>query len=35
MSQIEKDPVLIDLLLSAQFDIGHYRSIKLTSPSAK
>ena len=35
MSQIEKDPVLIELLLSAQFDIGHYKSIKLTSPSGK
>ena len=35
MSQIEKDPVLIELLLSAQFDIGHYQSIKLTSPSGK
>jgi diguanylate cyclase (GGDEF)-like protein len=35
MSQIEKDPVLIELLLSAQFDIGHYKTIKLTSPSGK
>jgi diguanylate cyclase (GGDEF)-like protein len=35
MSQIEKDPVLIELLLSAQFDIGHYQSIKLTSPTGK
>jgi diguanylate cyclase (GGDEF)-like protein len=35
MSQIEKDPVLIELLLSAQFDVGHYKSIKLTSPSGK
>ncbi|MCL5061039.1 MAG: HAMP domain-containing protein, partial [Candidatus Thermoplasmatota archaeon] len=35
MSQIEKDPVLIELLLSAQFDIGHYKQIRLTSPSGK
>lgn len=35
MSQIEKDPVLIELLLSAQFDIGHYKSIRLTSPAGK
>lgn len=35
MSQIEKDPVLIELLLSAQFDIGHYKQIKLTSPTGK
>jgi diguanylate cyclase (GGDEF)-like protein len=35
MSQIEKDPVLIELLISAQFDIGHYQSIRLTSPAGK
>ena len=35
MSQIEKDPVLIELLISAQFDIGHYKRIKLTSPTGK
>ncbi len=35
MSQIEKDPVLIELLISAQFDIGHYKRISLTSPSGK
>lgn len=33
MSQVEKDPVLIELLVAAQFDIGHYRQIRLTSPS--
>ena len=35
MSQMEKDPVLIELLVSAQFDIGHYKQIKLVSPSGK
>ena len=35
MSQIEKDPVMIELLLSAQFDIGHYQSIRLVSPMGK
>ncbi len=35
MSQIDKDPVLVELLLSAQFDIGHYRQIKLVSPTGK
>jgi diguanylate cyclase (GGDEF)-like protein len=35
MSQIEKDPVLIELLLRAQFDIGHYQQIRLTSPTGK
>lgn len=33
MSQMEKDPVLIELLISAQFDIGHYKQIKLVSPT--
>ncbi|OZA23619.1 MAG: hypothetical protein B7X93_12015, partial [Hydrogenophilales bacterium 17-61-9] len=35
MSQMEKDPVLIELLVSAQFDIGHYNQIKLVSPSGR
>ena len=35
MSQMDKDPVLIELLVSAQFDIGHYKQIKLVSPSGK
>jgi len=35
MSQIEKDPVLVELLLSAQFDIGHYKTIKLTAPTGE
>ena len=33
MSQMEKDPVTIELLLSAQFDAGHYRLIRLQDPS--
>ncbi|MFP5306245.1 MAG: EAL domain-containing protein [Gammaproteobacteria bacterium] len=32
LSQIDKDPVTIELLLSAQFDVGHYRLIRLTDP---
>lgn len=35
MSQMEKDAVTIELLLSAQFDAGHYRLIRLTDPSGK
>lgn len=35
MSQVEKDPVLIELLVSAQFDIGHYRKIRLTAPTGE
>ncbi|WP_085918469.1 EAL domain-containing protein [Halomonas sp. CSM-2] len=32
MTQMEKDDVSIELLLSAQFDTGHYRLIELRSP---
>lgn len=32
MSQMEKDPVMIELLVAAQFDTGHYRRIALINP---
>ena len=32
MTQMDKDPVTIELMLSAQFDAGHYRLIRLTDP---
>ncbi|WP_104203754.1 bifunctional diguanylate cyclase/phosphodiesterase [Billgrantia saliphila] len=32
MSQMEKDPVTLELLLAAQFDTGHYRRIALYDP---
>lgn len=35
LSQMEKDPTTIDLFISAQFDIGHYRHIGLYSPEGK
>jgi EAL domain-containing protein (putative c-di-GMP-specific phosphodiesterase class I)/GGDEF domain-containing protein len=35
ISQMEKDPVVIDLMLSAQFDNGHYQYIKLTDSTGK
>lgn len=35
MSQMPKDLVTIELLLAAQFDAGHYRLIRLTSPSGE
>lgn len=35
MSQMEKDPVAIELLLSAQFDAGHYKRIELLDPNGK
>ena len=35
MSQMSKDPTTLDLLLSAEFDSGHYRYIGLTDPNGK
>jgi EAL domain-containing protein (putative c-di-GMP-specific phosphodiesterase class I)/GGDEF domain-containing protein len=35
MSQMQKDPTTIDLLISAQFDSGHYRYIGLFDPDGK
>lgn len=35
LSQMEKDPTTIDLFISAQFDIGHYRHIGLYNPDGK
>lgn len=35
MSQMKKDPVTMDLLLSAQFDSGHYKYIGLFDPEGK
>lgn len=32
ISQMEKDPIAINLMLSAQFDNGHYHFIRLTNP---
>lgn len=35
MSQLQKDPVTLELLLSAQFDAGHYEYIRLTAPDGR
>ena len=35
MSQVTDDPVNIELLLSAQFDSGHYQFIRLVDPHGK
>lgn len=35
MSQMEKDPVTLELQLAAQFDTGHYRRIRLLAPSGE
>ena len=32
LSQLEKDPVTIELLIAAQFDTGHYQRIELIDP---
>ena len=33
LSQMPKDPVTVELQVAAQFDAGHYRVIRLTSPT--
>lgn len=33
MNQLPKDPTLVELQLSAQFDTGHYQLIRLTAPN--
>lgn len=35
ISQMEKDPITLELLISAQFDSGHYEYITLTDPQKK
>jgi len=35
ISQMKKDPVAINLMLSAQFDNGHYKFIRLVDPNGK
>ena len=35
LSQLPKDPVTVDLQIAAQFDAGHYRLIRLTSPTGE
>ena len=35
MSQMEKDPVIIELLLAAQFDTGYYQRIELRDPTGE
>jgi diguanylate cyclase (GGDEF)-like protein len=35
ISQMEKDPVAVNLMLSAQFDNGHYEYIRLADPNKK
>lgn len=35
LSQLSQDPVTLSLLVSAQFDTGHYRFIRLTTPAGE
>lgn len=35
LSQLPKDPVTVELQLAAQFDLGHYRSIRLVAPNGQ
>lgn len=35
LSQLPKDPVSVELLISAQFDTGHYRRILLLNPAGE
>ena len=35
LSQIGKDPTTVELMVAAQFDIGHYRFIRITAPGGK
>ena len=35
LSQMEKDPVTVELMISAQFDTGHYQRIKLLDPNGQ
>ncbi len=35
LSQMEKDPPTLELMVSSQFDIGHYRFIRIVAPSGQ
>lgn len=35
LTQLDKDPVTVELQVSAQFDAGHYRFIRILSPQGK
>ncbi|MFP4209002.1 MAG: LapD/MoxY N-terminal periplasmic domain-containing protein [Wenzhouxiangella sp.] len=35
LSQMDKDPVTIELMISAQFDTGHYQRIRLEGPDGQ
>lgn len=35
LSQLPKDPVTVEMLVAAQFDVGHYRFIRIVSPTGQ
>lgn len=35
LTQLPKDPVMVELQVAAQFDAGHYRFIRIVSPTGK
>lgn len=35
MANMDKDPVTVELQIAAQFDMGHYRFIRITSPTGQ
>lgn len=35
LTQLPKDPVTIEMLVAAQFDVGHYRFIRIVSPTGE
>jgi len=35
LTQLPKDPVMVELQVSAQFDAGHYRFIRIVSPTGE
>ncbi|WP_101048794.1 bifunctional diguanylate cyclase/phosphodiesterase [Macromonas nakdongensis] len=35
LTQLDKDPVTVELQVSAQFDAGHYRFIRVTAPTGE
>jgi EAL domain-containing protein (putative c-di-GMP-specific phosphodiesterase class I)/GGDEF domain-containing protein len=35
LSQLDKDPVTVELQVAAQFDVGHYRFIRIVSPTGQ
>jgi len=35
LTQLDKDPITVELLVSAQFDAGHYRFIRIIAPTGE